>query len=212
MSNLFERPEDLGEYLFRITDNGGASADRYTVVFSDGDYLALSSYPSSPVGVSQSGEGIDVSGLAEKVEEGAEVDLALGDLEPHIVQHILERINESWHDFLKAVENKEPDAVAASRQDASENEGLHNSAGDGLYWTESGYMVKRDSDPSDDFGPFTTAREALIHTLPTHYSLSGPEYHSTINEPSSIQKTEGVAEKLIELEAKVEGQNSTPGL
>lgn len=212
MTRLFEKPEDLGEYLFRVTDNGGASADRYTVVFSDGDYFALSSYPSSPLGVSQSGEGIHVRGLAERVENGLEVDLALGDLEPHIVQHILGRINEGWREFLEAVESKEPHAVAATREDASENEGLHNSAGDGLYWTESGFMVKRDSDPSEDFGPFTTAREALIHTLPTHYSLSGPEYHSTIKDPSSMEKTEGAAEKLTELEAKLNDEASKPSL
>ncbi|WP_315922924.1 hypothetical protein [Mesorhizobium sp. SP-1A] len=210
MTKLFEKPEDLGEYLFRITDNGGASADRYTVVFSDGDYFALSSYPSSPVGVSQSGEGIDVSGLAEKVEDGQEVDLALGDLEPQIVQHILGRINEGWREFLEAVENKEPHAVAATREDASENEGLRNSAGDGLYWTDDGYMIKKDGDPSEDLGPYTTAREALINTLPDHYSLSGPEYHSTVNDPSSMEKSEGAAEKLAELEAKVNDQTSKP--
>ena len=39
---LFETGADLGEYLFRITDNGGETADRYTVIFSDGDYLTMS--------------------------------------------------------------------------------------------------------------------------------------------------------------------------
>ncbi len=44
--SLFRDAGDLGEYLFAILDDGGASGDRLTVAFSDGDYLALSRDPS----------------------------------------------------------------------------------------------------------------------------------------------------------------------
>lgn len=204
MSKVFEKPEDLGEYLFRITDNGGASVDRYTVVFSDGSYLGLSGNPTSPVGFSQWGERIDVESLSNRVESGEEIDLALGDLSAHLVQHILGRSNEGLADFLEAVDSKKPRAVAKNRDDASANEGISTSLGDGIYWTEAGYMVKQDGPVEDDFGPYTTAREAIINTLPCHYGLSGPEYHSTVNEPSSLDKTEGVANKIAELEAKLD--------
>lgn len=204
MTNLFETPKDLGEYLFRITDNGGRSADRYTVAFSDGSYLALSGSPTHPLGVSQSGEDIDVAGWAERVENGEEIDLALGDLPEHIVSHILYRNNEGFRDFLEAVETCVPSAVADTREAAQENEGLGSSLGVGIYKSDKGYMVKKNA-PESDFGPYVTAREAVLATLPDHYSCSGPEYHSTVD-VTSLEPTEGVKEKIAALEAAVDSE------
>jgi hypothetical protein len=178
--NVFEKPEDLSDYLFRIVDNGGSSADRYTVVFSDGSYLGMSGSPTHPQGVSMWGEGIDPQVLEDWVEEGSAIDLALGDLPPHLVQHILDRNNEGLEDLLDAVEQKLPHAVSDTRDAAEANEGGSDTLGKGIYLKDGKYMVKMDGGP-DDRGPFDSAREAVLNTLPDEYSLSGPEYHSGVD-------------------------------
>jgi hypothetical protein len=180
MADVFEKPEDLSDYLFRIVDNGGSSADRYTVVFSDGSHLGMSASPTHPQGVSMWGEGIDPQVLEDWVDEGSAIDLALGDLPPHLVQHILDRNNEGLEDLLDAVEQKLPHAVSTTRDDAEANEGGHDTLGKGIYLKDGKYMVKMDGGP-DDRGPFDTAREAVLNTLPDEYSLSGPEYHSGVD-------------------------------
>lgn len=176
MKRVFEKPEDMSEYLFRIVDNGGSSADRYTVVFCDGSYLSMSGSPTSPQGVSMAGEDIDPQVLQDWVESGEAVDLALGDLPKHLVDHILFRNNEGIEDFLEAVENKAPHAVATNREAAEANEGGYDTLGKGIYLHGDKFMVKMDGGP-DDRGPFDTAREAILATMPDQYSLSGPEYH-----------------------------------
>ncbi len=180
MADVFEKPEDLSDYLFRIVDNGGSSADRYTVVFSDGSYLGMSGSPSHPQGVSMCGEDIDPATVQEWVDEGQAVDLALGDLPKHLVDHILFRNNEGLEDFLLAVENKEPHAVSKNRDDAEANEGGYDTLGKGIYLIGEQYMVKMEGGP-DDRGPFDTAREAVLNTMPDDYSLSGDEYHSSVD-------------------------------
>lgn len=180
MLKTFKTGADLGGYLFRITDNGGATADRYTVVFSDGDYLSMSAYPSHPQGVSMWGEGLDVGGLSDRVEEGREVDLSWGCLPETIRAHVLYRLNEGWADFLEKIEARDPSAVAASRDDAEENDGLHDTAGKGIYIGEDGALwIKATDDPAEDYGPYDDAAKALRMTMPDEYSLSGPEYQST---------------------------------
>jgi hypothetical protein len=201
MKKVFESPSDLSEYLFRIVDNGGSSFDRYTVVFSDGSFLALSHNPTSPQGFSQSGDYIDPATLEKWVEEGDSVDLALGDLPPGLVDHILYRCNEGLADFLKDVENREPHAVAKNRDAADENDGTHDSVGKGIYHTEEGYRIRLEGDPSDDRGPYATAREAVLASLPDQYSLSGPEYHTT-TELMRLEPHEEVTKAIAELEAK----------
>lgn len=181
MPAVFDSPSDLSEYLFRIVDNGGSSVDRYTVVFSDGSYLGLSGSPSHPQGFSQSGEDIDPDTVERWVEDGEAVDLALGDLPDGLVEHIVSRCNEGLADFLERVEAKDPLHVATSRDKAKDNEGTHRSLGEGIYSTPEGYRVRLDGDPEDDRGPFATAREAVLATLPDHYALSGPEYHTSMD-------------------------------
>lgn len=191
VKKVFEKPEDMSEYLFRITDNGGQTADRYTVVFADGTYLGMSSRPSHPQGVSMAGESIDPQVLADWVENGEAVDVALGDLPQHLVDHILFRNNEGLEDFLTIVERDRenilaktegytPTYVAVDRESAEENEGGYDSLGKGIYLAGDKFMVKMEGGP-DDRGPYDTAREVILATLPTDYDLCGPEYHPEID-------------------------------
>jgi hypothetical protein len=192
MTNVFEKPEDLSEYLFRIVDNGGSTADRYTVVFSDGSYLGMSSNPTHPQGVSMAGESIDPQVLSDWIEEGEAVDLALGDLPPKLIEHIMFRNNEGLEDFVENVERDRaaailndgndfvPTVIALTRDKAEENDGCYDCLGKGIYLSGDKFMVKLDGNPEDDRGPYETAREVVLATLPDQYSFSGPEYHSTV--------------------------------
>jgi hypothetical protein len=194
MTNLFPGLADLASsgYVFRIVDNGGESADRYTFVTCDGDYIAMSGSPTHPCGVSQSGECSDLQWISDGVEDGSLVDLAIGDLPENVALHALGRINEGWRDFLESAlkaEGATPEflkcgegyVVAPSRDEAEVNEGTYTCAGVGLYRDSAGkFWVRIDNPgPEDDRGPYDTAREALVASLPEDSSLSGPEYHST---------------------------------
>jgi hypothetical protein len=202
MTLVFEAPSDLSDYLFRIVDNGGSSADRYTVAFSDGTYLALSSYPTHPQGVSISGEDLDPATLQEWVENGEAVDMALGDLPPHIVQHILDRNNQGFADFLESVEAHSANVVAPNRDAAEVNEGTMESLGKGIYATTEGFRIRLDGHPNDDRGPYATAREAVLASLPDQYSLAGPEYHTTVDNLVRTETSQEVADRITELETK----------
>lgn len=205
---LFETVEDLAQsgYVFRIMDNGGLSADRYTFVTSEGDYIAMSGAPSHPQGISQWGEDIDPQVLADWEEEGSAVDLAIGDLPQRIAEHVLYRINEAWCDFLEAIERREPSAVAPTRERAEVNEGISTSAGKGIYAAGAGFCIRYDGDNAqDDPGPFLTAPGALRATLPQECCMTGPEYHSTVDVGRMVPDPE-VAAKVAALEAKVDAQ------
>ena len=65
------------------------------------------------------------------------------------------------------------------RDRVDENEGLHDSAGRGLYTRDGGFYVKREGDADNDLGPYGDFRTAFLGTLPEAYSLAGPEYQST---------------------------------
>lgn len=198
---LFQSDSDIGEYLFRITDNGGATADRYMVLFSDGDALALSGGPSHPQGVSMWAENVDPAALQENVEEGREVDLGWHDLPEHIRRHVRARLNEAWADYLAHLERYPP----VDWLHAEENDGTHRSAGVGIYVSAGRFFVKLDGDQAGDRGPFATMREALLATLPDHYSLSGPEYHSTATGGATDdgEPCPTVASNVAALEARV---------
>lgn len=193
--NLFDDVEALAAsgYLFRITDNGGATADRYTVVFCDGDYLGMSGDPSNPQGVSLWGEGIDVASLAERVENGEEIDLTFGDLPDHIRSHVLYRINQGFADFVQSEE------AADSRGAAQEFEGLLDQVGVCIYRAPAGFMV-RDAE-HDDHGPFKLYRDAVLSTLPDEHTLSGPEYQSPL-EVGSLEPGADTAADLLALQRR----------
>jgi hypothetical protein len=203
--NLFNSVAELANsgYVFRIQDNGGASADRYTVVLCDDDYLTMSSGPTHPQGVSMWGEGIDPQALSDWAETGEAVDLALGDLPPHIADHVVSRVNEAWRDFLDDLERREQHAVAATRDAAEVNEGTYTSGGVGIYLTDEGFRIRLDGDIADDRGPFTTAREALLASLPDADGLSGPEYQSP-EDVARLTPSPEVGARLAELEARVQ--------
>ncbi|MEQ6332995.1 hypothetical protein [Sphingobium sp. MK2] len=172
MTDLFQSPADLSEYLFRIVDNNGATLDQITVIFSDGDYLGLSI---TGAGFSQWGDGIDPADIADRVEEGFETDLTWSKLDPALQRHILYRLNEAWRDFVEA------EKAAPCRDKATPNDGTYDSAGKGIYRHEGAFWMAHDNGPEDDAGPFSTYREAVLRTLPDAYSLSGPEYHPPVN-------------------------------
>jgi hypothetical protein len=212
MTALFETLEQLArsEYLFRITDNGGETCDRYTVVFSDGDFLTLSGSPSHPQGVSLWGEQIDLHGLQEAVEDGAQVDLALGDLPPNVAAHVLSRLNEAWRDFLSDVEAQVPMAVAKSREHASVYEGVHTSGGKGIYRVGGCFAIRGDSDDAgDDYGPFDTVAEAVRMSLPSADALAGDDYQSSVN-LGRLTPCPEVQRAILALEIKVEGDDGEP--
>ena len=206
MKCVFEKPEDLSYYLFRITDNCGRTADRYTVVFSDGSFLHMSKNPTSPQGVSMCGEGIDPQVLNEWIEQGESVDLALGDLPEHLIKHIMFRNNQGLEDFLEAVEAKDASVVAKRRSAAEVNYGVVEKPGDlcaGIYVRGGKYWVRLDGDPSEDRGPYDTAREVILASLPDQYSLAGPEFHST-EDVMRLDPSSDISDSVAQLEAKVD--------
>ena len=97
---LVRTREELARLLLRVTDNQGATADRYTLQFSDGDGLALSDSPASPIGVSMWTE-IDPSALDESVQAGKEHDVKLTDLPEQIVRHAISRANEAYAELAR---------------------------------------------------------------------------------------------------------------
>lgn len=210
MTKLFDSPAELGEYVFRITDNCGRSYDRYTVTFSDGDYYALNQHPTHPLGFSQSGEGINPAVQAQWVEEGDSIDLALGDLPEGLAQHVVSRLNHATQDFLDAVEAKDPKWVAKSRDEATVHEGISTSFGDGIYLSGDAYMIRLDGYPEDDLGPYDNARDAVRATLPDHYAMSGPEYHSTVD-VTRLDPDPEVLAKVAALEAEIDEANLPKG-
>jgi hypothetical protein len=63
-------------------------------------------------------------------------------------------------------------------------------------------MVKLDSDPSDDRGPYKTAREAVLASLPDWWGLSGAEYNTSVDIMRAITDKD-VERRVTELEAKL---------
>lgn len=213
MTKLFETPAELATYIFRITDNCGQSADRYTVAFTDGSYLALSSHPTSPVGVSMVGEDLDPQVMREWVDEGEAIDLALGDLPEGHVEHIMARCNQGFSDFVRRAEARDETIVAKTRKDAKENTGSHISFGEGIYTDDYIYFyVKREGmDIEDDLGPYLTVREALLATVPDAHSVSGPEYHSS-TDVSRMEPDDDIATAVRALEEKNDEDYRNGGL
>lgn len=198
---LFNQPSDLGSYLFRITDNGGATADRYTVAFSDGSYLSLSSNPSSPMGISEWGESIGPEFMAGAVDAGDEVDLALGDLPAGIVGHILARLNQGYGDLLQKIARGE--GVASSRELAVVHEGSASDIGRGIYKVDEGYFVRLDGADSDDWGPYYSAVDVLRATLPQRQAIA-PEYQSGIDSVNRLEPKDDVRSAIEALQDRVQ--------
>lgn len=195
---LFESLDDLKPFIFRIVDNGGQTADRYTVITCDGDYYAMSSTPFHPQGVGMTGEGIDVQGVADRVEAGVERDLRWIDLPADCQRCVMGGLNQGFADYI------ESEPFAASRDEALNFQGWSDWEYTSRRNAEKGNgrleVIYRDGDKfkvrCDDLNPpygddgdpeFDSFREALLYCLPADYDLSGPEYHTEID----IWDTEG---------------------
>jgi len=189
------------EFVFRIQDNGGDTADRYTVQFCDGDYLGMSSYPTHPQGVSLWGEDMSPDYFTEQAENGDAVDMALADLPEAIQRHVVARLNEGFRDFI------ESEQTAADRESAETYQGLRDDAGKGIYRTPEGFRVKSDNGPEDDHGPFADFVDAVLSTLPTPCSFTGDEYHSP-EDMTRTEPSEEVAAAVKALENKVAAKDA----
>ena len=137
--------------------------------------------------------------------------MAVGDLPPNVAAHVLGRVNEAWEDFLERARadclavprNLDRPAIAPSHEEADVNEGVSSSGGQGMHFRPDGIYVRMDGGENDDLGPYADAAEALRATLPQHYSLSGPEFHSTADIARLVPSPE-VAEAVKALEAKAD--------
>jgi len=205
--NLFDTVEQLlaSGYIFRITDNGGASYDRFTIITSDGDYWGSSTGPSHPQGFFQSGEGIDVQGVAERVEEGKERDLRWIDLPEAVQRAVFNSINHGYEDYVAYRGGNVPDA----REDAEPFDNAYRLSeyiGTGIYRKGSEFWIRVYKDyPDEDRGPYETLMDAIRNTLPTDYDLAGPEYHSTVE----IANTEGGAKPLWDCEETLDTESES---
>ena len=171
--DVFHTLNDLKPFVFRITDNGGETADRYTIATCDGSYLSMSNNPYSPQGVCLTGDGLDPLRMDERVEAGVERDIRWVDLPKDCQRSFFEGLNESYTEWLKSFK------VPTSKDDVKDISHLdgYDKIGEGIYQDGDAFYVL-DEDPQ---GPFSTLREAFLCTLPEVDDLSGPEYHSKID-------------------------------
>lgn len=193
---LFESVEELKDsgYIFRITDNGGKTFDRFTIIFCDGDYFGSSCNPCHPQGFGQSGEDIDLQGLENRIEGGEERDLRWIDLPEAVRDCVLGMLNQAFADYLET----NGEGLPARREDVEFGR-LNNWSQYGLYKTPEGFKVAIEGeDPESDFGPFATFKEVVIASLPQDYDLSGPEYHT----PVDLWSEEGGPAPLWDCEAE----------
>ncbi len=186
---LFETLDDMKPFVFCITDNGGATADRFTIVFSDGDYFNASMDPYSPQGVGMWGDGsapkVDVLGsIKERVLEGKERFIRWADLPSKIQKGMIGTVNMGWEDFIQ----KAP--ALASREEAGDYDGMWKPNGDDplpIYLTYGepidGERPKTFTVRDDEHGDttYSTFRRAVLHILPNPHSLTAEEYHPPVD-------------------------------
>lgn len=178
MTKLFESLDDLKPFIFRITDNGGATADRFTIITCDGDYFGSSELPNHPQGFFQSGEGIDLQGVEERIEAGRERDLRWIDLPEAVQRAVMSSLNQGFEYWLE-----HPNA-AASRDEARDWQGQWEDPFDNrtpIYRDGDSFRIRDDERETGDPGPFESFVEAARYILPEEHDLSGPEYFSTVD-------------------------------
>lgn len=180
MIELFESEKDLIEsgFIFRITDNGGETYDRFTVTTCDGDAILCTTGS-----ICAHVERVDVQRDADDVEAGTARDLRWIDLDAGLRKRLLDDINSGFADWLEAA------PAAAERAEARDWQGLWDSYGDNrtpIYREGDSFYIRDDERDFIDedkvaAGPFATFRDAVRYMLPQDYDLSGPEYHSTVD-------------------------------
>jgi len=188
---LFESLDDLKPFIFRIIDNGGATADRFTIITCDGDYFASSAYPTHPQGFGMWGESIDLAYVEEVTESGTSRDLRWIDLPKAVRDCVYYGLNSGFADWLALA------PVAASRDEAldfqgwsdlqytSRNNRQTGGPTESIYHSNGRFAIRRD-DNAVEFGgdgdpEFDTYREAALYLLPEDYDLAGPEYHTPLD-------------------------------
>ncbi len=81
--------EDWKKEIHSVWDNGGKTADQYTVVMKDGDALGLSDNPTHPQGFSQWDSGVRAgSHLGKKI--------SFDKLPPKVKKHVEDRLKEAY--------------------------------------------------------------------------------------------------------------------
>lgn len=183
MADLFPTYDTLKRYIFRITDNGGATADRFSIYLTDGDYFGSSESPSHPQGFFQSGEGFDPQHPAETVEAGTERDLRWFDLPASVRRAVRQTLNMACADWLSTFV---PPVARADAVDIGTAHRLTERLGEGVYGVPGAYRLRVETYPddgngADDLGPYDTLEEAVRESLPDDYDLAGPEYHTTVD-------------------------------
>lgn len=185
MTDLFQSLDDLKPFLFRIMDNGGRTADRFTIVTCDGDYFAYSETPCAPQGVGLTGEDINVQVLADWEESGEARDLRWIDLPEQCRRSVMGSLNYGFRDWI------ESEACATSREEADNFDGSWRPnmwKPENPIYRDGGVFRVRDDERRDhgEYGvtgdePFATFREAVLRILPEDHCLSGPEYHTSVD-------------------------------
>lgn len=181
LMNLFETLDDLKPFIFRITDNGGESADRFTVATTDGDYYAMSADPYHPQGVGMTGEGYDPNGGQSRIDDRVERDIRWIDLPRDCQRCVMNGLNRGFSDWLGTF-------IPPPSRDGTVANGtamrLAERVGEGVYGADGAYFVKLEDcgrGADDDRGPYPTVREAVLASLPDEHDLSGEEFHSSID-------------------------------
>jgi hypothetical protein len=79
-----------------ILDNNGRTFDRYSVYFTDGTFLSLSSNCNSPQGFSQFGEWSEIPSTDNSNQDDVveEKEISFSDLPISVQQHIKQRMKE----------------------------------------------------------------------------------------------------------------------
>ena len=162
-------------YLFRITDNGGATYDRYTIATCDGD--AMLAYEG---GICTTVESFDPQISADDVEAGTAIDLRWIDLPAAVRSAALFSLNRGFSDYIERA------PAAPSRDEARDWEGqwqVYNDEREAIYKDGDSFYIRDDERRVDDGdpGPFETFAEAVRAMLPQDYDLAGPEYHTTVD-------------------------------
>lgn len=171
MADLFQTPADLARYVYLITDDGGRSGTRYTMIFTDGTYLEMSGSPDHPKGVCRRGHQMAswvFTKIHNEVLDNKVVSLALGDLPKNVIAYVQEFQNRSYEGFLSSVMEKDTSVVGADRKEATLHKGTPDSLGEGIYVENGKYKIK--CGHQDDLGPFDTAREVILASIPSGWA------------------------------------------
>ena len=173
MEKLFENEKQFSEseYLFRIVKNN--VSDEVYVIFSDGSCF-LKDYSPFELSGGSWFDRIDINHISDGIETGEYTDLKWYDLSESIRTQIIECIN---YDYEYSEVNDCP--VFEYKEDVNiHHYGTYMSAGEGIFKHGVCYFINTEEGIQ---GPYKTFTEAYRCSLPDHYSLAGPEYHSPLN-------------------------------